>query len=84
MSKRIRYEAVDELWVRSTRIFRAGEKQYRVFLRTDTLEYRIADPHTGAAVLEGTGPSLGRLKIRAKEALEKLGVEFEDEERNVS
>lgn len=85
MSVRIRYEhtEIPEVVV-SVRVFLANNLSYRVKLNTSSLEYFVEDIANCVVAASGTAPSLSKLKIKAKNELQKLGVQFSEESRSRS
>ena len=83
MSVRIRYERTEipEVVV-SVRIFRVNNLSYRVKLNTSKLEYSVEDIANCSTIAQGAASSLNQLKIKAKNELLKLGVQFGEESRN--
>lgn len=83
MSTRIRYERTEKPEVLvSVRIFRVANLSYRVKLDTATLSYSVEDIANCTVVGQGSASSLNQLKIKAKNELLKLGVQFGEESRN--
>lgn len=78
MSKRIRYvKDADPNRLRSMRLF----NNYQVVLDVETMDYAIFLMGGTGPTSQGHGTSLSNLKIKAKKALEALGVVFDDEKR---
>lgn len=83
MSTRIRYERTEIPEVlASVRIFRVANLSYRVKLNTNALSYSVEDIANCITVAQGSASTLNQLKIKAKNELLKLGVQFGEESRN--
>ncbi len=88
MSVRIRYdENEDGTMLTSRRVFTTGAGvQVKVMLDFNHMSFSVVKA-AGQEVVEISAPQITRnknvLKIKAKECLEKLGVEFTEESRDV-
>lgn len=82
MTTRIRYVATHESHIlNSTRMYQVGDVHYSVALNTNSLQFIIANAGTKEQVASGQAPSIGTLKIKAKNALVSLGYTFDEESR---
>lgn len=85
MSKRIRYDKVNENTLVSRAIYTSLKTgaQYRVTLMLDTMTYKIKNVNSENIYVGGEGlTNINVLKRSAKRRLEGLGVSFDCEVRN--
>lgn len=59
----------------------SGTKHYKGYINEAEKKFIIRDEKTTDVVVEGTGTSLHKIKIKLKDQLYKLGVKFEEETR---
>lgn len=82
---RIKFQKRDHLLV-SYKIYSNGYKTVRLFIDTQEMVYKLADPVSGV-VLETGGQGINNLEVlqrRAKKALQAfLEIDFDKEVRNV-
>ena len=66
----------------SVQTFLVNNQEYAVTLTTDPRSFTITNIGSLETALTGSGTSMHSVKINAKQALETLGVVFEDEKRS--
>lgn len=82
MNKRIRYQTVEGTsLLSSTRTYQVGDNTYQVVINTAESSFTIQDLKNLKSAETGTASTLIQLKLKAKQALESLGVCFDGETR---
>jgi hypothetical protein len=60
-----------------------GIKHYKCYINEVDKRFFIRDEKTSDLVVEGNASSLHKLKIKVKESLTKLGIQFNNEKRKL-